>query len=60
MAGQIGLIFITDWGIVGLPGMILAMIISTPISMALGWLCGKSSTWPRAVRWSPATSSGSS
>jgi simple sugar transport system permease protein len=41
MAGQIGLIFITDWGIVGLPGMILAMIISTPISMALGWLCGK-------------------
>ena len=41
MAGQIGLIFIADWGIVGIPGMILAMIISTPISALLGWLCGK-------------------
>ncbi len=41
MAGQIGLIFISDWGIVGIPGMVLAMIISTPISMFLGWLCGK-------------------
>lgn len=41
MAGQIGLIFITDWGIVGIPGMLLAMIISTPISILLGWWCGK-------------------
>jgi simple sugar transport system permease protein len=41
MAGQIGLIFITDWQIAGLPGMILAMIISTPISAFLGWMCGK-------------------
>ena len=41
MAGQIGLIFIADWGIVGLPGMVLAMIISTPISAMLGLLCGK-------------------
>jgi simple sugar transport system permease protein len=41
MAGQIGLIFISDWGIVGIPGMVLAMIISTPISMLLGWWCGK-------------------
>src|SRR5690554_610722 len=41
MAGQIGLIFMADWGIVGIPGIILAMIISTPISAFLGWLCGK-------------------
>ena len=41
MAGQIGLIFMVDWGIVGIPGMILAMIISTPISAFLGWMCGK-------------------
>lgn len=41
MAGQIGLIFISDWGIVGVPGMLLAMIISTPISILLGWWCGK-------------------
>lgn len=41
MAGQIGLILISDWGIVGIPGIILAMIISTPISVILGWWCGK-------------------
>jgi simple sugar transport system permease protein len=40
MAGQIGLIFITDWGIVGLPGLLLAMIISLPISVLLGLACG--------------------
>jgi simple sugar transport system permease protein len=40
MAGQLGLIFITDWGIVGIPGLLLAMIISLPISVLLGWLCG--------------------
>jgi simple sugar transport system permease protein len=40
MAGQIGLIFITDWNIVGIPGIALAMIISTPIAVFLGWLCG--------------------
>ncbi len=41
MAGQIGLIFITEWGIVGIPGMILAAIISTPLSILLGYVCGK-------------------
>jgi simple sugar transport system permease protein len=40
MAGQLGLMFITDWGIVGIPGLLLAMIISLPISIVLGWLCG--------------------
>ena len=40
MAGQMGLIFITDWGVVGIPGLLLAVIISLPISVFLGWLCG--------------------
>ena len=41
MAGQIGLIFITEWGVVGNPGMVLAAIISTPLSILLGYVCGK-------------------
>lgn len=41
MAGQIGLILISDWGIVGIPSMILAAIISTPISIIMGYICGK-------------------
>ncbi len=41
MAGQIGLIFAADWQIWGIPGMILAMIISIPISVLLGIFCGK-------------------
>lgn len=41
MAGQIGLIFVVDWGIVGIPGLLLAGIISLPISALLGWICGR-------------------
>ena len=41
MAGQIGLILVSDWQIVGIPGMVLAMIISVPISILLGLFCGK-------------------
>ena len=41
MAGQIGLILVSDWQIWGIPGIILAMIISIPISIGLGVLCGK-------------------
>ena len=41
MAGQIGLIIVCDWHIVGIPGLILAAIISTPISILLGLFCGK-------------------
>ena len=41
MAGEIGLIFASDWQIVGIPGMVLAMIISIPISILLGLFCGK-------------------
>lgn len=41
MAGEIGLILITDWKIVGLQGMFLAMILSIPLSVLLGWMCGR-------------------
>lgn len=40
MAGQIGLIFISDWQIVGIPGMLLALLISTPIAVLLGYFAG--------------------
>lgn len=41
MAGEIGLILVSDWQVVGIPGVVLAMIISIPISVLLGWFCGK-------------------
>ena len=41
MAGQIGLILASDWQIVGVPGMVLAMILSIPVSVLLGLFCGK-------------------
>ncbi|MDR1000334.1 MAG: ABC transporter permease [Clostridiales bacterium] len=41
MAGQIALILVADWQIWGIPGIILAMIISIPISLLLGLFCGK-------------------
>ncbi len=40
MAGQIGLIFIADWGFKGAIALVLAMIISTPIAMLLGFFGG--------------------
>ena len=40
MAGQIGLILVLDWAIVGIPGVALSMMIGTPIAVLLGLLCG--------------------
>lgn len=40
MAGQIGLIFITDWGITGAPGLLLAALVAMPIAIGLGYFCG--------------------
>ena len=40
MAGQIGLILVADWQIWGIPGRVLAAIISIPISILLGLMCG--------------------
>ena len=41
MAGEIALILVSDWQIVGIPGMVLAMILSVPFSVLLGLFCGK-------------------
>jgi simple sugar transport system permease protein len=40
MAGQIGLIFITDWGINGAFGLFMAALIGTPIAILLGYFGG--------------------
>lgn len=40
MAGQIALIFVTDWGISGMGGLLLAAVLSMPISMLLGYFAG--------------------
>ena len=40
MAGEIGLILVSDWQIWGIPGIILAMILSIPISILFGIFCG--------------------
>ena len=41
MATEIALILISDWQIWGIPALILAAIIATPISCLFGWFCGK-------------------
>ena len=41
MAGELALIFVSDWQIWGIPGVVLAMIVSVPFSVLLGWVCGK-------------------
>ena len=41
MAGEIALIFVSDWQIWGIPGVVLAMIVSIPFSVVLGLFCGK-------------------
>ena len=41
MAAEIALIFISDWQIWGIPGIVLAMIMSIPISAVLGYVCGR-------------------
>lgn len=40
MAGQIGLIFISDWNVSGLYGLTLAALIATPLAILFGWMCG--------------------
>jgi len=32
MAGQIGLILISDWAIVGIPGVVLGMLVGAPLA----------------------------
>lgn len=40
MAGQIGLILISSWNVIGIPGLVLASIVATPIAVLLGYVCG--------------------
>ncbi|MDO4988422.1 MAG: ABC transporter permease [Synergistes sp.] len=40
MAGQIGLILVTDWAVVGWQGILLASIVGMPIAVVLGYICG--------------------
>lgn len=40
MAGQIGLVFVTDWGVTGISALLIAALIGTPISILLGWFGG--------------------
>lgn len=40
MAGEIALVLVADWQIWGIPGVVLAMIISIPFSILLGLLSG--------------------
>lgn len=41
MAGQIGVIFIVNYGIGGLGGFLLAVLVSTPVAIFFGYLVGK-------------------
>ena len=41
MAAQIGLVFVTDWGVTGPLGLIVSSLIATPIAIALGIFSGK-------------------
>ena len=41
MVAELALIMVSDWQIWGIPGVVLAMILSIPLSIALGTLCGK-------------------
>ena len=41
MAGEIALILVAVWQIWGIPGLVLAAILSIPIAVLLGVVCGK-------------------
>ncbi len=40
MAGQIGLIFASNWHITGVQGLAFAALLGMPVSLLLGWVCG--------------------
>lgn len=40
MAGQVAVIMVTHWGIPGIRGFALAILLSTPIAIFFGWLVG--------------------
>ncbi|MDR2938862.1 MAG: ABC transporter permease [Clostridiales bacterium] len=40
MAGQVGIVFVTEWGITGAGGLTLAALVGTPVAILLGWFAG--------------------
>ena len=40
MGAEIAVILVADWQIWGIPGVVLAMILSIPFSAFLGFICG--------------------
>ena len=40
MGAEIAIILVADWQIWGIPGVVLAMILSIPFSALLGFICG--------------------
>lgn len=40
MAGQVGLIFIMNYELGGVPGFLIAILVSTPVAILLGYLVG--------------------
>ncbi len=41
MAGQAAIIFVTHWGIPGMNGIMLSVLICTPVALLLGYLTGR-------------------
>lgn len=41
MAGQAAIVAVTHWGVNGLPGFLLCVILSSPLAILLGYLTGK-------------------
>ncbi len=41
MAAQGAIIFVTHWGVGGFPGILLCVVVATPVSILLGYLTGK-------------------
>jgi len=40
MSGQIGLIFAINYNLIGVPGLIFAVLVGTPVSILMGYICG--------------------
>ena len=40
LSAQIGIVFVLAWGVQGVPGLLLAALVGTPISIGLGYFCG--------------------
>ncbi len=41
MAAQIAIVAVTHWGIIGLPGFLLCVVLTTPLAIIFGYFTGK-------------------